>query len=133
MKRPTDRRTVLIGAGAAALVVASGPVAAQPADVRGTVTFQGGAAIPKGDLLIYLEDPAIQDSTRRRVAETTVKSDGRSKTLDFLLPQLNGADASPALRIVARLERQDGWLIARGSAQITTNAAVDVTLTTVIY
>ena len=69
MKRPTDRRTVLKTAGAAAVAVVAGAVAAQSADIRGAVTFEGGAVIPKGHLEIYLEDTAIQDKARRRAAE----------------------------------------------------------------
>ena len=55
-------------AGVAAVAAAAGPVAAQSNDIRGAVTFEGGAAIPEGHLEIYLEDPAIQDecATSRR-------------------------------------------------------------------
>ena len=66
MKRLTDRRTVLMTAGAAAVAAAAGPVAAQSTDIRGAVTFEGGAVIPEGHLEIYLEDTAIQDNARRR-------------------------------------------------------------------
>ena len=44
MKRPTDRRTVLIAAGAAALATAAGTGAAQSSDIRGAVKFAGGVA-----------------------------------------------------------------------------------------
>ena len=75
MKRPTDRRTVLMAAGAAAVAAAAGPVAAQSTDIRGAVTFEGGAVIPEGHLEIYLEDPAIQEmrnvAPRKRASKAT--------------------------------------------------------------
>src|SRR4051794_36751759 len=128
MKRPTDRRAVLMAAGAAAVAVAAGTVAAQSTDIRGAVTFEGGAVIPEGHLEIYLEDPAIQDSARRRAAKTSVKSDGASKTITFTLSLPASSTASSTLRIVARLERADGWLVARGSAQFEAGSPVHVTL-----
>jgi uncharacterized lipoprotein YbaY len=133
MKRPTDRRTILMAAGAAAVAVAAGTVAAaQSTDIRGAVTFEGGAVVPKGHLEIYLEDPAIQDKARRRAAKTSVKSDGGSKTIAFSL-SMPSSTASQTLQIVARLERADGWLVARGSAQFEAGSPVHVTLNTVMY
>lgn len=133
MKRPTDRRTVLVGAGAAAVAAAAGSVAAQSTDIRGAVTFEGGKVIPEGHLEIYLEDPAIQDKARRRAAKTRVKSDGASKAIDFSLPLPASPTASPTLRIVARLKRADGWLVARGSAPLEAGSPIHVTLNTVMY
>jgi uncharacterized lipoprotein YbaY len=133
MKRPIDRRTVLTTAGAAAVAAAAGTVAAQSTDIRGTVTFEGGAVIPEGDLEIYLEDPAIQDSARRRAAKTRITSEGGSKAIEFSLSPPASSTASPTLRIVARLERADGWLLARGSAQFEAGPPVHVTLKTVVY
>ena len=106
MKRPTDRRTVLKTAGAAAVAMVAGAVAAQSADIRGAVTFEGGKAIPEGFLEIYLEDTAIQDNARRRAAETRIESDGGSKAIEFSLSAPASAAASPTLRIVARLSQQ---------------------------
>jgi uncharacterized lipoprotein YbaY len=133
MKRPTDRRTVLLTAGVAAVAAAVGPVAAQSTDIRGTVTFEGGAVIPEGYLEIHLEDSAIRDNARRRAAKTRIKSDGRSKTIAFSLPHPASSTGSPTLQIVARLERADGWLIARGSAQGIVASPVYVTLNAVMY
>lgn len=133
MKRPTDRRTVLMTAGAAAVAAAAGPVAAQSKDIRGAVTFEGSTVIPEGHLEIYLEDPAIQDNARRRVTQTHIKSDGRSKEITFSLSPPASSTATPTLRIVARLQRADGWLVARGSAQLETGSPVHVTLNTVVY
>lgn len=133
MKRPTDRRTVLMTVGAAAVAAVAGSVAAQSTDVRGAVTFESGAVIPEGHLEIYLEDPADQDSAQRRTTETRVKSDGKSKTIAFSLTPPASSSASPTRRIVARLERADGWLVARGSTQFKAGEPVNVTLNTVMY
>lgn len=131
-KEPTDRRTVLKTAGAAALAAAAGPAAAQTAELRGTVTFEGGAAVPEGHLDVYLEDPALPDAAARRLAGTRLDSDGTAKAIAFTLPAPSAA-ASPTLRIVARLERADGWLIARGSAPTAAGAPVAVRLNVVTY
>jgi hypothetical protein len=128
MKRPIDRRTVLATAGAAAVAAAAGPVAAQSTAIRGAVAFEGGAVIPEGHLEIYLEDNA-----RRRAAETRIKSDGKSKAIEFSLSPPASSTASPTLQIVARLERADGWLVARGSAQFEAGSPVNVTLNAVMY
>jgi uncharacterized lipoprotein YbaY len=133
MKRPTDRRTVLMTVGAAAVAAAAGSVAAQSGDIRGAVTFESGAVIPEGHLEIYLEDPAVQDSARRRATETRIKSDGGSKRIAFSLTPPASSSASRTLRIVARLERADGWLVARGSTPLKAGEPVNVTLNPVMY
>jgi uncharacterized lipoprotein YbaY len=133
MKRPIGRRTVLVTAGAAAVAAAAGPVAAQSADIRGAVAFEGGKVVPEGRLEIYLEDPAIADSAQRRAAGTRIQSDGKSKAIEFSLSPPASSTASPTQRIVARLERVDGWLLARGSAQVEAGSPVNVTLKTVVY
>ncbi|MEE1613313.1 hypothetical protein [Microvirga sp. CF3016] len=133
MKRQASRRTVLTTAGAAAVAAAVRPAAAQSTDIRGTVTFEGGAVIPKGHLEIYLEDSAIQGDARRRAARTRIESDGGSKAMAFSLSPPASSTSSPTLQIVARLERADGWLIARGSAQLKAGSPVHVTLNAVMY
>ena len=133
MKRPTDRRTVLMAGGAAAFAAATGKVAAQSTDIRGEVTFAGGATIPAGHIEIYLEDLAIQDREQRRVAETRVESDGGAKTIDFSLARPASSATSPRLQIVARLQRMDGWLLARGSAQFEASSPANITLNEAVY
>jgi hypothetical protein len=133
MKRRSDRRTVLMTAGAVAVAAVARPAAAQLTDIRGTIIFEGGAVIPEGDLEIYLEDPAVQDDERHRATSTRIKSDGASKAIAFSLSALMNMTASPTLRIVARLERVDGWLVARGSAEVEPGLPVSVTLNTVMY
>lgn len=132
MKRPANRRTVLM-AGVAILAAATGAGDAQPAGIRGSVSLAGGAAIPQGQIEIYLEDPAIQDHAQRRLAQTHVNSDGKSPTISFSILQPPHGTASPTLQIVARLERADGWLLARGSAQVRAGVPVSVTLNVAMH
>src|SRR5262249_31910856 len=120
-------------AGAAALAVAAGPVAAQSTDVRGAVALADGTVIPEGHIQIYLEDPAVQDGARRQVAKARVKSDGKSKAIEFSLSAPASSTGSQALQVVARLERADGWLLARGSAQVEAGSPVQVKLNAVMY
>ncbi len=107
--------------------------AAQSPDIRGEVTFAGGGAIPKGQIEIYLDDPAIQDSARRGATEARFKSDGASRMLAFSLAQPESLPASPTRQIVALLEREDGWLLARGSAKFDAGSAVYITLNRAMY
>ena len=133
MTRLAFRRAVLMTAGAAAVAVAAGPGVAQSKDIRGTVAFKDGGVIPEGRLEVYLSDPAIQDSARRRTATTRIESDGGSKAIAFSLSPPAGSTASPTLQIVARLERADGWLVARGSARFDADSPAHVTLNAVMY
>lgn len=124
MTDPTDRRAVLTVAGAAALAAAAGPAVAQ-ADIHGVVTFEGGAVLPEGELVVSLADRANPDAA----SGGRIPSDGATRSIAFSLP----SPASPTARIVARLERADGWLLARGSASAAAGAPVSITLRTVVY
>lgn len=133
MRRATDRRIVLLLAGAAAVAATSDLVAAYTIDIHGTVMFEGDAVIPEGYLEVYLDDPALRDDARRRASRTRFNSNGRSKTIAFSLPLPTSATTSPTLQIIARLERKDGWLVARGSARFEMGSPVNLTLHTVVY
>ncbi|MBP7003442.1 hypothetical protein [Amaricoccus sp.] len=132
---PTDRRTVLVAAGAAAVAAAAGPVSAQSgspsgaAEIRGSVTYLGGGPIPKGVLVLSLDAPA----DAKAPPEARIPSDGDATAIAFALPSPATATAAPAVRIVARLERPDGWLLARGSAIPAPGAPVEITLAEVMY
>lgn len=127
----TDRRTMLLAAGTAAVAAVAGAAPAQSPDIRGTVEFEGGAFIPKGQLAITVEDPALRDDPQHSAASMRVESDGGSRMMDFSLPQ--AGPASESAQVVARLERADGWLLARGSAPLEAGAPILVTLYTVMY
>lgn len=126
------RRIMLCAAAAVAALTGSGM--AQPGDIRGAVSYEGGAAIPEGLLRIGFEDPALPDNGRQSATRVHVKSDGSARTIAFSVaapPQLTAA--SPTLQIVAWLERADGWLLARGTAQMDDGVPVSITLNTVMY
>ena len=136
MKRLTDRRSLLLSAGstaAAAMVAAS--VAAQSPGIHGTVAFEGGAAIPKGQIRIAITGAAASDAARSPAGtEARLDSNGKATAIAFQIPLPAARAASPApAEIEARLEREDGWLLARGSASFTPGEAVAITLYTVMY
>ena len=143
MSRLTDRRAILFAAGTAALVAATGAVAAQAADIRGVVAFEGGTAIPEGRIEVYLDAPATGSATgsvagsaagggaRVQASKARLASDGGMKSVEFSLPA--GATVSQPQQVVAQLLREDGWLLARGSAEVKDGATVEITLYTVMY
>jgi hypothetical protein len=128
-KENPDRRSVLAAAGTAALLALAGPAQAEDQEIRGTVAFVGDTLIPKGQIRIRLE--GLGDDTPRPEAE--LASDGRATEVDFriLLPAAQGAGTGA--RIVGRLERKDGWLLARGSVQVRTDLPIALVLHTVMY
>lgn len=124
-----DPRAIVFAAGMAlAAAVTSTGCAAE--DIRGTVAYEGGAVIPKGQIEITL-DAAGEESAKP--ASARVASEGKSQTFDFLLPVPTGPGTSTNSRIVARLEREDGWLLARGSARISPGNPVQITLHAAMY
>ncbi len=137
MQKLVDRRKVLLAAGtlAAAAVAGTSSVqsSAESADIRGTVTFEGGTEIPKGELRIYIDDPAIQGAAKDPGATTRVASDGGSKRVDFALSSSESSATAAGVQVVALLERADGWLLARGSATSEKDAIVRIVLYKAMY
>ncbi len=97
----------------------AGPNEAQSGDIEGSLVFQAGAAIPAGRIELSLRNNAPPD--------IQITSDGTARQIAFTL-----TGPLPA-RIVARLERPDGWLLARGSATLEPGKPVEVTLHPVLY
>lgn len=124
-----DRRVMLLAAGAIAGLAGM----AQATDISGTVGFEGGAAIPKGRIEVYIDDPAVQANAGETAARTRLDSDGGSKAVAFSLAAPAGTAASETAQVVAVLKRADGWLLARGSAVVEGDAPVQITLYTVMY
>lgn len=131
MTRLTDRRSAMFVAGLAAFAAVAGPGSAQAVDISGTVEFAGGAVIPKGGIMIHMEVP--ETDALHQAPPLAVESDGKAKAVDFSFAQSVVPDAAPGARIVARLEREDGWLLARGSAQVEPGTPVHIVLHTVMY
>lgn len=133
MGHSIDRRTILMVAGATAAAMTTRSVAAQSTDIRGVLRFDGNEIIPEGQIEVYFEDSAIQDVSQLRAARTHVVSDGKSKSIDFTLSLPTSTMGSSTQEIVARLERLDGWLLARGSAKLKAGTPAHVTLHAAIY
>lgn len=124
---------MLLGFGAATAIAVSSVGAAQPAGISGTVEFEGGGFIPEGEVEIYVEDLGGREDAQHRAAGTRLKSDGGSREIEFAFSPPAGSSAAPSVQIVARLERTDGWLLARGSAKLETNSPVQITLHVAMY
>ncbi|MFV0301500.1 MAG: hypothetical protein ACK5IP_11575 [Paracoccus sp. (in: a-proteobacteria)] len=131
MKRLTDRRALIMAAGTLTAAAVVGSVAAQSGDIRGTVVYEGGVAIPRGHISISIEDSAAKDSARARAPTAGLESNGGAKALSFTLPA--DLPVSPGQEIVVLLEREDGWLLARGSAPVVAGVPADIMLYTVMY
>ncbi|WP_108819464.1 hypothetical protein [Pseudovibrio sp. Alg231-02] len=135
MKPLINRSVALLAAGllAAGTDAYSKTTEAQASDIRGTLTFAGDTEIPKGQIKIYIEDTAIKDSTRELTTQTHLKSSGKSKTIDFSVTRPSNIQASPTLRIIAQLQRPDGWLLAQGSTKIKSSKPLGIMLYRTMY
>ncbi|AHD08602.1 hypothetical protein [Phaeobacter gallaeciensis] len=132
MPHHPHRRTLLLGAAGFALTALTYRAKAQSEVVQGRLTFAGDAKIPKGRISISLSNPG-QPDTSDPALEFDLISTGRAKRIDFTLSSAALSALSPTLQVVARLERADGWLIARGSTRLAAGARLDITLNTVMY
>ncbi len=127
MKKP-----MLAMAAAAFLAPTAAP--AQSTEIHGEVVFEDGSAIPKGQIEIYLEDAAVQHDAQSHPAKTHVKSDGGSKMMVFSISSDGHQDLTAStLQVIARLERADGWMLARGSAKPEPGSTIRITLNRVMY
>lgn len=133
MERLAERRKMLLAAGTAAVTVVAGAVAAQSTDIQGTIEFEGGAAIPKGHIEISITDPAMRDNVQHEALTTRLESHGDSRIIGFSLSLPSSAVVLQRANIVARLERADGWLLARGGAKVDAESPVQITLYTAMY
>jgi hypothetical protein len=124
-----DRRSILAAASAALLALA-GPARAESVGIAGTVAFADEAPIPKGRLRIVLDVPGSEAPEPAPSAELV--TDGKATAVDFALTRPDGANPA-GLRVVARLEREDGFLLARGSAPVEPGTPVHIILRIVMY
>lgn len=130
MKRLADRRTVLLAAAATAAMDAWAKAGPAP-DLEVTIGFEGGGFVPKGRLAVHL-DVGRQDHARHPAATTNAESDGGSRKISVSLSLPRGMNTSSPQQVVARLQRADGWLLARGSTQLDGGSPVFITLYTVM-
>lgn len=119
---------VLIG-GSSMAETATGPAGT----ISGRISFADGEAIPKGQIVIFLEQPDDPSTAVRSETDISVTSDGKSTAIPFSLPTNATTAGSSLTMVVALLEREDGWLLARGSTKINPGNPTDVTLYDVIH
>lgn len=133
MKRLADRRAVLLGVATAAVAMGAKADTGPATGVEVTVGFEGGGFVPPGQLAVYLDGPGGQEGARPLAARTHSESEGGSREISVSLSLPARMDMSSPPQIVARLQRPDGWLLARGSAQLDGDAPVFITLYTVMH
>lgn len=107
--------------------------AAEMVTIRGTVRQNDGKAIPAGKIEICLDDTANQAGMPHCADKTQISSNGKARHIDFSIPAPKSALKSPTFRILARLKRTDGWLIAGGRAKPNGRLEADISLSKVMY
>ncbi|WP_040173496.1 hypothetical protein [Phaeobacter piscinae] len=132
MPHHPHRRALLLGAAGFALTALTYRAKAQSEVVQGRLIFAGDAKIPKGRITISLSNSG-QPGTSDPALEFDLISTGRAKRIDFTLSSAALSALSPTLQVVARLERADGWLIARGSTKLPAGSPLHITLNQVMY
>ncbi|MFQ6552597.1 hypothetical protein AAD018_009670 [Aestuariibius insulae] len=133
-QKEANSMTYQTPAKAAAIAALLGSSAfAQAPDLRGDIGLDSGAALPEGRIAIYLKDPATGPSGME-AADLYIQSSGKTDRIAFTLaPDEDWDLTSPSLQIVARLEREDGWLLARGSARPEAGSQIHITLYEAMY
>lgn len=133
MEHGIDRRSLLRTIAGSAVVAAATRATAASSDLRGMISFEGDAVIPKGELQIYFENLSGAGGDQRRDAGTLLQSDGATKKIDFSLSLPSSPVRTTDAQIVVTLTRADGWLLARGSAGLTPDKAVELILYKAMY
>ncbi|MFS4438009.1 hypothetical protein ACMA5I_07330 [Paracoccaceae bacterium GXU_MW_L88] len=95
-----------------------------------TLVSANGEAIPEGEIVIVFEGAESELQSRRAAPAMRFKSEGGAKAVKVSLPAVPSGEN---VQIVARLERADGWLLARGSAKLRGDGPVEVMLHQVMY
>ncbi|QBF32537.1 hypothetical protein CFI11_15115 [Thalassococcus sp. S3] len=111
----------------------AGTAAAQATETRIDVIYAGGEVIPAGQIKIFADDPAIQSEKRLAEQQMSIESDGKSRHIEVPVAWTASPQASRTLRIVAHLEREDGWLLARGTAPVEAGKPISIILNKVMY
>ncbi|MTH99398.1 hypothetical protein [Roseibium sp. RKSG952] len=135
MRHLFDRRMLMIATGllAAGIGSTSETAMAQPALVHGTVTFAGNEHIPEGRLVFDLREMENRNNLDELADNAPLQSTGKQGEISYSVNLPAALKPSNKLVIVARLERADGWLIARGSARLAPDQPADITLHKVMY
>lgn len=128
-----NRRKLLLAIGAAAIIMTTQATAMETSGIHGTIEFANAEPIPEGQIKIQLENTANQNKAKSLPIETQITSNGKSEKMEFLLPLPAQEKTSSTSRIIVLLERDDGWLLARGSAKLNSDSPTNVILHTVMY
>lgn len=137
----SNRRTLFIGIGALSAALLTTNVMAQDmSEISGTLNY-GGQPIPAGRVEITVEGAApaaARAGGAPDAAAQVLDSNGKAPSLPFALPAEAAApearSAGGPVTVVATLKREsDGWLLARGSKQITPGTPVQIELFDVMY
>ncbi|MDD7911549.1 hypothetical protein PUV47_16585 [Pseudovibrio exalbescens] len=116
------------------LVSIGQPVNAQTQKISGTISFADQELIPEGSLKLYLKSTARPDSKTELETETPLESRGKTGTLAFVANLPEALEPTAPFQLIARLERADGWLLARGAASLKKpDMPQEITLYTVMY
>ena len=120
MKTKVTRHSALFAAGLAISAVSTNAVAvkSQPKAITGTITYAGNEAIPKGQIKVFLKDSETQSKSQVTASQTQLISTGKAKALAYTFAIPVKTTAAQVLLIEVRLERADGWLLARGSEKV---------------
>lgn len=127
-------RRTLLGAAVTTLIASRATGGSMTAPTpTGTITYGARKTLPAGRIALVIEDTA--DPAADQPTVLTVESDGTAETLDFTLPDdaLSATLNRKGVELVAYLEREDGFLIARGSVEMPLVAPVVIDLATVMY
>ncbi|QUS57148.1 hypothetical protein [Pseudovibrio brasiliensis] len=136
MKTKVTRHSALLAAGLMISAVSTNAeaVKSQLKTISGTITYAGNEAIPKGQIKIFLKDSQTQSKSQVTASQTQLISTGKAKTLAYSFVMPTKAIASQAQLVEVRLERADGWLLARGSEKVRAERTpTDVMLYKVMY
>lgn len=133
MAHRTDRRAMLLAAGSVAFAAATGAGASQSSEIRGTVEYEGGDAIPKGRLKVFLREGGSEASAQEQAVKAELQSDGAAAAINFSFSSPDAMRGSSTPQIIATLERADGWLLARGTAVYEAGSPVRIVLYTAMY
>ncbi|RJE79714.1 hypothetical protein [Paracoccus sp. JM45] len=120
-------------AGIAAFAVVSGQAVRASDGIRCIVTFEGDMPIPEGQIEVVIENAGLQSENQPSALTFRMPSDGQSRQILFDLPLPVNIKTKSGVQIVAYLERKDGWLLARGSAEFKTTAPNKIELFTAIH
>ncbi|EEA96930.1 hypothetical protein [Pseudovibrio sp. JE062] len=136
MKTKVTRHSALLAAGLAISAVSTNAetVKSQPKTISGTITYAGDEAIPKGQIKIFLKDSETQSKSQVSTSKTQLISTGKAKTLAYTFAMPSKTKDYQMQLIEVRLERADGWLLARGSEKVRGGeTSTDVMLYKVMY